>query len=504
MKTRVGLLVLMLLLAFSSVASAASGNGVEPTRVEGNPTCEDLGYETGFKPQKDGADATESGTYSNGYLTVTMTVTDGTTIDWSSNVGVDAVIVKAGSAANVYAYDPPAESFGDTGLVTPDNSSGSPAGLSHIVFCYDVETAFEELTVTKTADTSYIRTHGWSIAKSVDPAEFFLYTDGSGDGTATYTVDVTYEGYVDSDFAVSGDITIENTGTLDAVITSVDDVLAGATIAVDCGVAFPYTLPAGDTLTCSYDEAVASKIEGSNVATVTTERDAYSDEVPVTWGDPTTEINETVDVQDLNDLDNIVVLLGTVTAPNGDQFTYDKSFAWDDYGQALCGDHSYDNIAKVITTTRPLPTATATVNVHVQCLVFQGQSAWAANGDTPGIFRYTTRGNWATYVQYAEKTTTLFAGQTINVGTVTFSAVSGGNVTITVNLTGPWEFSNIAENFAVQGYASAPSGNPEPGQFANKKFCDPASSSCSIVVPAANYYGVHVNVGQWAPDPNFP
>jgi hypothetical protein len=42
---------------------------------------------------------------------------------------------------------------------------------------------------------------------------------------------------------------------------------------------------------------------------------------------------------------------------------------------------------------------------------------------------------------------------------------------------------------AVQGYASAPSGNPAPGLFAHK---GPASgTSFSIQVPQANFYGVH-------------
>jgi precorrin-3B methylase len=61
----------------------------------------------------------------------------------------------------------------------------------------------------------------------------------------------------------------------------------------------------------------------------------------------------------------------------------------------------------------------------------------------------------------------------------------------------------VAENLKVQHYASAPSGNPSPGLFAHKKTCDTSESSCWIDVPAAKFYGVHVNVGTWVPDPNF-
>jgi hypothetical protein len=38
------------------------------------------------------------------------------------------------------------------------------------------------------------------------------------------------------------------------VITAVDDVLAGDPIDVDCGVTFPYMLPVGETLICTYSE----------------------------------------------------------------------------------------------------------------------------------------------------------------------------------------------------------------------------------------------------------
>jgi hypothetical protein len=112
-------------------------------------------------------------------------------------------------------------------------------------------------------NTSFNRTHDWSIAKSVDKDTFYLYVDGSGNGKATWKVDVKYLGFVDADHNVSGTIKIENTGDLDAVITSVVDVLGGTTIDVDCGVIFPYTLLEGEILYCTYDED--GKFMGNNV-----------------------------------------------------------------------------------------------------------------------------------------------------------------------------------------------------------------------------------------------
>jgi hypothetical protein len=74
----------------------------------------------------------------------------------------------------------------------------------------------------------------------------------------------------------------------------------------------------------------------------------------------------------------------------------------------------------------------------------------------------------------------MFAGQDEVVGTVTFSAPSGGTITITIELTGGWTFAP-GSVVAVQDYDEAPSGNPAPGSFDHK---EPASgTTATIVVP---------------------
>jgi hypothetical protein len=94
-------------------------------------------------------------------------------------------------------------------------------------------------------------------------------------------------------------------------------------IDVDCGVTFPYTLPVDMTLTCTYDEAVGSKIEGCNKATVTTERDVYEAEpVPIVWGDPDEEINKTVTIKDISNLFGELPYLARLRLLNGAKFTY--------------------------------------------------------------------------------------------------------------------------------------------------------------------------------------
>lgn len=308
------------------------------------------------------------------------------------------------------------------------------------------EEEFEELKVSKTAVTSYTRTHEWDIDKSVDTEEgwelngfpkAWLYIDGSGDETATWTVDVTYESYEDSDWNVSGVITIENTGTLDAVITDVDDVLAGTPITVTCGVTLPYTLTAGSALTCTYDED--GYVEGKNEVTVTTERDEYTAEADIVWGDPTTEVNKTVNIVDISMLfgeEN----LGSVTAPSGAVFTYTKAFAWEDYGAELCGSYTYTNTATIVETGQ---SADATLKVNVQCYVYD--TAYAKGGSAECFIPTFRNWGWTNPITSGTYQWDLWAGAAqcntskgTLVGSVTVVYGANGDVTVNYNVAPPY------------------------------------------------------------------
>lgn len=59
---------------------------------------------------------------------------------------VGAVIVKGSNAANVYFY--PDGTMGDSGLASPINASGNPAGLSNLTFCF-VECEQESIIAIK-------------------------------------------------------------------------------------------------------------------------------------------------------------------------------------------------------------------------------------------------------------------------------------------------------------------------------------------------------------------
>lgn len=143
---------------------------------------------------------------------------------------------------------------------------------------------------------------------------------------------------------------------------------------------------------------------------------------------------------------------------------------------------------------------------------FDDETAWAANSSSKsGTLKYINRGNWATYVAYQpNKVVTLFAGQTIPVGNVTFIPEIS-TVKIVIELSGDWIFGinyeldingNIViddmgypirdDNVKVQDYDIAPSGNPAPGLFAWKSVG--INQYAEITVPVNNFYGIHVDV----------
>lgn len=185
MTTLLSLLAVMLVVGFTScqkdelvvdqkdavVATASSEAGVAPVLYTngngGNVECSDLnmGYEltSGRINYVDGEFSAE---FPAGF-TVT---TDGTSVTWSYTpvngkclAGV-SVIVKGGNAANVYTYE--AGINGDSGLVSPDNASGGPAGLSNLTFCFNLVPCEECEWVGETAwgaGPRYVNKGNWAM-----------------------------------------------------------------------------------------------------------------------------------------------------------------------------------------------------------------------------------------------------------------------------------------------------------------------------------------------------
>ena len=137
-----GVIALILNLLLALLAAPVGATHVAPVLLAGatntGKTCgENEGQGQSWTEFKLEGGTLTGGFHTDGTLAVTISnLTEGT-FDWSSNIGVDAVIVKGGAAgSNLYVYDPPSEETADTGLGVPDSENNS---ISHISFCYDPE-----------------------------------------------------------------------------------------------------------------------------------------------------------------------------------------------------------------------------------------------------------------------------------------------------------------------------------------------------------------------------
>ncbi len=324
---------------------------VTPIFVPGNPSCTSRGYAFGFKPQPE---PPPSGTYffPDGINTVTIT-SDGTFFDWTSTLGIDAVIVKGGPNANVYVYDPPTEETSDTGLSSPINPNNNrPYAISHIEFCYDYE-----LGIGKTAETEHTRDVDWTIEKTVDVDAWNLFDGDTGE--SEYTITLTKD--VEVLASLTGVITINNNTPFPATITGIADLFdpdAGADIngvltacRVD-GNPVAYTgqgnhvLAAGSAMECDYEVDVDNTpTDGTNNATVTTTGQVGGGEASadVLFG-PATDIGEP---DEINVTDTNGEVFGPFTDPP-DPITYTRVFDCSDVTYTdLHAEYDVENTASI-------------------------------------------------------------------------------------------------------------------------------------------------------------
>jgi len=449
------------------------------------------------------------GTYPHEGNTITISNSSGGYyFDWASKDPVSCVIVKGGPGANVFCYK---GAYSDTELYAPLNTNtldpDDTFEISHVTFCWDKGPEIEEtLEVTKTAVTSYTRTHEWSIEKSVDPIEFYLYIDGRGDGTATWTVDVTYEGYVDSDFNVSGTITIKNNGTLDANITDIVDVLEGTQIEITCVEELPYLLEVGETLTCTY--SVDGYVEGWNEVTVTTDEGTYdAEDVELIWGEPTTNVHASVEITDTNDTGGVLpqtLYAADYVAGAVETYTYTKDFTWADYGQDACGTHNYQNTAKVMDGELMLDYDTAELDVYVQCYIYEYETAYAKGGSAECFIPTFSNWGWTNPIRPGTYEMGLWAaagrcdtGKGTLVGSV--SVFFNGCVEVEYDVDSPYI---LDETHVYAGCSKFPKmkvgkklvDTVAPGQYYN---------NCPVVGCSSVYVIAQAVVGIPIPDPDF-
>jgi hypothetical protein len=186
------------IVVFGALAALAAKVDPEFISDTANQTCSDFAR-AGQSWIEKKVDPPANGTFTDGTLTVTITGYDTKTFNWSSNIGVDAVYVKAGNAGSyLYRYDDPTnasapgEQTSDTGLTTP--GEGTTNQISHIAFCYDVEstptptptpTPTETATPTPTPTVTPTETATPTESPSVLPTETETVVPGTSPSATT-------------------------------------------------------------------------------------------------------------------------------------------------------------------------------------------------------------------------------------------------------------------------------------------------------------------------------
>ncbi len=248
----------------------------------------------------------------------------------------------------------------------------TPLALANPTICDpSQEPCVVPLVVEKTAQTSFNRDWQWKIRKIAYQKERSLTEDQMT--AVNYQIKV---GALPKDggWRVSGTITIINPETNpDAEVTGLTDVLSsfGAITNLNCDVNFPHLLPAGDTITCTYDQRLTKPVNQTNTASVQTVGAVPGGSATagvIFSATPTTETDRCVTVSDTNS-----------QGPQGSPVCADESiktikyhvtFGQNDLADVSlsCGDTNYSNTASFITNdTEKTGESTVTSSFHVEC-----------------------------------------------------------------------------------------------------------------------------------------
>lgn len=226
--------------------------------------------------------------------------------------------------------------------------TGAQDSASVSVNCYEIE-------IEKTAETSFDRGYTWTLNKTANSANVSLLSGETYD--ILYTVTASVEDAKDTNWMVSGDITVTNPAPIAATLNTIEDSLSGlGNVSVDCSVVFPYTLGAGDELVCTYETSLPNGTTRTNTATVKRQNYSYafdgtatqlgtsqhSGAAAVTFSTPVETLDESVTITDSYAGD-----LGSVTVSESPKsFTYTRTVSFTD---EECGVHSFDNTATLTT-----------------------------------------------------------------------------------------------------------------------------------------------------------
>jgi hypothetical protein len=285
----------------------------------------------------------------------TVNVTDSNGMNWQFS-GSDSV-----SYAVDYDCDASDGSHTNTATIVETDQSDSETVN---VDCYALE-------VSKTANPSYTRDYDWTISKSADQSGLTLAVGEQF--LVNYTVIASLSGFADSGHTLAGTITVHNPAPIAATVNSVNDILGGNLIPVDCGgLSFPYLLASGGDLICSYsvNSGFTSGSSGTNTATASIQNTPggttdFSGTAAFDFANAdVTTLDECIEVTD-----SMAGALGTVCAgENSHNFSYSRLLG----NYERCGTYVATNIASFTTSTQDgegddTGSDDAVVNINVPC-----------------------------------------------------------------------------------------------------------------------------------------
>jgi hypothetical protein len=225
------------------------------------------------------------------------------------------------------------------------------------------------VTVTKTANPTFTRRYNWTVLKTVNPSDIYLFDGQSQDATWTVTVTPGTPPFTDSNGALSGTVNIANTsGAAVTILSILDKIDASQVVSLTCpNGTGPVTLANGATYTCTYSTA-ASVTAGAHENKATVSLDVCPPDTPNCGLDPSTffgtaqynfanvtptEIDKNPPVYDAYN-GGAETLLGNAS---GSPFTFPKTYT--------CGSSGdFPNTARVDLTGVTDPTSTATEHLH--------------------------------------------------------------------------------------------------------------------------------------------
>jgi hypothetical protein len=231
--------------------------------------------------------------------------------------------------------------------------------------------------VSKDAHTTYTRTYSWTIDKVGDQTALTLSIGQQFLVNYEVEVDATY---IDSDWAAYGSIYVTNPSD-EAITVDVSDAVNGTAATVDCdgfgGTSL--TVAAGDIESCEYSVDLPDGTNLTNTATVEFNGYDFTADADVIFGEPTTEVDECIDVSD-----DQYGVLGTVCVGVD---TLPKTFTYSLYvgPYDVCGYYEFVNIASFITNDNGVT----------------GSDSWTVAVDVPcGGGCTLTPGYWKTHSKY--------------------------------------------------------------------------------------------------------